>query len=157
MPSPATWCASAACRSHDFIYPVFVHEGENRREAVPSMPGVERLSPRFAAGRGRGLRDAGHPLHGAVPGHRPQPQDPDGQEAANPNGLIPRVVRALKKEFPELGVMTDVALDPYTSHGQDGMLGRDRLHPQRRHRGRCWRPRRWRRPKPVWTWSRPAT
>ena len=108
--------------AHDFIYPVFVHEGENRCEAVPSMPGVERLSLDLLLDVARECVALGIPYMALFPAIDPSLKTPDGQEAANPNGLIPRVVRALKKECPELGVMTDVALDPYTSHGQDGIL-----------------------------------
>ena len=108
--------------AHDFIYPVFVHEGENRREAVPSMPGVERLSLDLLLDVARECVALGIPYMALFPAIDPSLKTPDGQEAANPNGLIPRVVRALKKECPELGIMTDVALDPYTSHGQDGIL-----------------------------------
>ena len=98
--------------AHDFIYPVFVHEGENRREAVPSMPGVERLSLDLLLDVARECVALGIPYMALFPAIDPSLKTPDGQEAANPNGLIPRVVRALKKECPELGIMTDVALDP---------------------------------------------
>src|SRR5450830_685893 len=102
--------------AHDLIYPVFVHEGQNRREAVASMPGVERLSLDLLLRQAEECARLGFPvIDNAL-------KTPDGKEALNPDGLIPRVVQALKKEVPELGIMTDVALDPFTSHGQDGLL-----------------------------------
>ncbi|MGB6101550.1 MAG: porphobilinogen synthase [Comamonas sp.] len=108
--------------SHDFIYPVFVHEGEKRRESVPSMPGVERLSLDLLLPVAEECVKLDIPVLALFPAIDGALKTPNGKEAANPDGLIPRVVRALKKEFPQLGVMTDVALDPYTSHGQDGVL-----------------------------------
>ena len=107
---------------HDFIYPVFVHEGQNQRVAVPSMPGVERLSLDLLLPVAEECVKLGVPYLALFPSIDGALKTPDGREALNPEGLIPRVVRALKKEFPQLGVMTDVALDPYTSHGQDGVL-----------------------------------
>ena len=107
---------------HDFIYPVFVHEGSDRREAVPSMPGVDRLSLDLLLPVAEECVKLQIPVLALFPAIDTELKTPNGKEAANPDGLIPRVVRALKKEFPELGVMTDVALDPYTSHGQDGVL-----------------------------------
>ena len=108
--------------AHDFIYPVFVHEGTNRREAVPSMPGVDRLSLDLLLPVAEECVKLEIPVLALFPNIDAALKTPDGKEALNPDGLIPRVVRALKKEFPGLGVMTDVALDPYTSHGQDGIL-----------------------------------
>ena len=107
---------------HDLIYPVFVHEGENLRQAVPSMPGVDRLSLDLLLPVAEECVRLGIPVLALFPSIEPVLKTPDGKEALNPDGLIPRVVRALKEEFPELGIMTDVALDPYTSHGQDGLL-----------------------------------
>ena len=107
---------------HDLIYPVFVHEGENLRQAVPSMPGVDRLSLDLLLPVAEECVRLGIPVLALFPSIEPALKSPDGKEALNPDGLIPRVVRALKEEFPELGIMTDVALDPYTSHGQDGLL-----------------------------------
>ena len=107
---------------HDLIYPVFVHEGENLRQAVPSMPGVDRLSLDLLLPVAEECVRLGIPVLALFPSIEPALKTPDGKEALNPDGLIPRVVRALKEEFPELGIMTDVALDPYTSHGQDGLL-----------------------------------
>ncbi len=106
----------------DLIYPVFVVEGENRRVQVPSMPGVERLSLDLLTRKAEECVKLGIPVMALFPSIDDSLKTPDGSEAANPNGLIPRVVRSLKKDFPELGIMTDVALDPYTTHGQDGLI-----------------------------------
>ena len=111
-----------ALTPHDLIYPVFVHEGRQRREAVASMPGVERLSLDLLLPVAAQCVELGIPALALFPVIDPALKTPDGQEAWNANGLVPRVVRELKKEFPQLGVMTDVALDPFTSHGQDGLL-----------------------------------
>lgn len=108
--------------AHDLIYPVFVHEGQNRREAVASMPGVERLSLDLLLRQAEECARLGIPVMALFPVIDNALKTPDGKEALNPDGLIPRVVQALKKEVPELGIMTDVALDPFTSHGQDGLL-----------------------------------
>ncbi len=107
---------------HDLIYPVFVLDGANRREAVASMPGVERLSLDLLLPVAEDCVKLGIPVMALFPVIDASLKTPDGKEALNPDGLVPRVVRALKKEFPDLGVMTDVALDPFTSHGQDGLL-----------------------------------
>jgi len=106
----------------DFIYPVFVLEGRNQRQSVPSMPGVERLSLDLLLPVAEECLKLGVPALALFPVIAPALKAPDGRESWNPEGLVPRVVQGLKKEFPELGVMTDVALDPYTSHGQDGLL-----------------------------------
>jgi porphobilinogen synthase len=108
--------------AHDLIYPVFVLDGEQRREAVGSMPGVERLSLDLLLPVAEECVKLGIPVMALFPVIDPALKTPNGQEAVNPDGLVPRVVRALKEHFPQLGVMTDVALDPYTSHGQDGVL-----------------------------------
>jgi porphobilinogen synthase len=107
---------------HDLIYPVFVQEGLQRRDAVPSMPGVDRLSLDLLLPVAEECVKLGIPVMALFPVIDPKLKTPDGAEAFNPDGLVPRVVAALKSRFPELGVMTDVALDPYTSHGQDGLL-----------------------------------
>lgn len=107
---------------HDFIYPVFVHEGQQRRVPVASMPGVERLSIDLLLPVAEECVRLGIPYLALFPSIDGTLKTPDGQESLNPDGLIPRTIRTLKKEFPELGVMTDVALDPYTSHGQDGLI-----------------------------------
>jgi porphobilinogen synthase len=111
-----------ALTAHDLIYPVFVHEGRQRRDAVGSMPGVERLSLDLLLPVAEQCVALGIPALALFPVIDPSLKTPDGKEAWNANGLVPRVVRELKKEFPQLGVMTDVALDPFTSHGQDGLL-----------------------------------
>jgi len=106
----------------DFIYPVFVVEGNGVVQPVPSMPGVSRLSLDRLIPVAERCLSLGIPALALFPAIEPSLKTPDGAEAANPGGLIPRVVQTLKRQFPELGVMTDVALDPYTSHGQDGIL-----------------------------------
>ncbi|SFN32122.1 porphobilinogen synthase [Variovorax sp. OV329] len=111
-----------ALTAHDLIYPVFVQEGNQRRDAVPSMPGVERLSLDLLLPVAEDCVKLGIPVMALFPVIDTKLKTPAGDEAFNPDGLIPRVVSALKSRFPELGVMTDVALDPYTSHGQDGLL-----------------------------------
>jgi porphobilinogen synthase len=111
-----------ALTAKDLIYPVFVQDGEKRRDAVPSMPGVDRLSLDLLLPVAEQCVAAGIPVMALFPVIDPSLKTPSGDEAFNPDGLIPRVVAALKARFPELGVMTDVALDPYTSHGQDGLL-----------------------------------
>jgi len=108
--------------AHDLIYPVFVVDGKQRREAVASMPGVERLSLDLLLPVAEECVELGIPVMALFPVIDPALKTPDGREALNPKGLVPHVVRELKKHFPELGVMTDVALDPFTSHGQDGLL-----------------------------------
>ncbi len=106
----------------DLILPVFVLDGEGRREAVASMPGVERLSIDQLLPVAAECVRLGVPVMALFPVIDPALKTPDGLEAVNPDGLVPRTVRALKQAFPQLGVLTDVALDPYTSHGQDGLL-----------------------------------
>lgn len=106
----------------DLIYPVFIVEGTNVRQAVPSMPGVERTSVDLLMKVAEQCLESGVPVLSLFPAIEPSLKTPDGREATNSEGLVPRAVRELKKHFPELGVLTDVALDPYTSHGQDGVL-----------------------------------
>ena len=106
----------------DLIYPVFVIEGNNKRVQVPSMPGVERLSLDLLLKQAEECVKLGIPVMALFPSIDASLKTPDGREAANPDGLIPHVVRSLKEHFPELGVMCDVALDPYTTHGQDGLI-----------------------------------
>ena len=108
--------------AQDFIYPVFVLEGQGRRESVASMPGVERLSLDQLLPVAETCVELGIPVMALFPVISQHLKDERGSEATNPEGLVPTVVRALKQRFPELGVMTDVALDPFTSHGQDGLL-----------------------------------
>ena len=106
----------------DLIYPVFIQEGRNLRDKVASMPGVERLSIDELLGVAEECVGLGIPVLAIFPVIASPLKTPDGIEATNPDGLIPRAVRELKKRYPELGIMTDVALDPYTSHGQDGVI-----------------------------------
>jgi porphobilinogen synthase len=109
----------------DLIYPVFVIDGKSRTEAVPSMPGVSRYSvDRLLTHAGRCV-ELGVPAIALFPAIENKLKTPDGREATNKRGLVPRAVSALKKRFPELGVITDAALDPYTTHGQDGVMDRD--------------------------------
>jgi porphobilinogen synthase len=107
---------------NDLIYPVFVLEGTHRREPVASMPGVERLSLDLLLQVAQTCVNLGIPVMALFPVISGHLKTPDGIEATNPQGLIPQVVATLKQHFPSLGIMTDVALDPYTSHGQDGLL-----------------------------------
>jgi porphobilinogen synthase len=111
-----------ALTAHDLIYPVFVQDGSKRRDAVASMPGVERLSLDLLLPVAEQCVELGIPVMALFPVIDASLKTPDGREAWNPEGLVPRVVGELKKQFPQLGVMTDVALDPFTSHGQDGLL-----------------------------------
>ncbi len=108
--------------TNDLLYPVFVMEGKARTLDIPSMPGVCRYTIDKLLGVAEQCVQRGVPVMALFPAIEPSLKYPDGREAANPNGLIPRTVAELKKRFPELGVMCDVALDPYTSHGQDGVL-----------------------------------
>ncbi|MDE2018706.1 MAG: porphobilinogen synthase, partial [Hyphomicrobiales bacterium] len=108
--------------TNDLIYPVFIVDGNNVRQSVASMPGVERVSVDLLMGVAEQCVELGVPVLSLFPAIDPSLKTPDGREAANPEGLIPRAVRELKQRFPELGILTDVALDPYTSHGQDGVL-----------------------------------
>jgi porphobilinogen synthase len=106
----------------DFIYPVFLLEGKGLSQAVASMPGISRVSLDLLLPVAQECVDLGIPVLALFPVIDASLKTPDGKEAFNPNGLIPTAVRELKKHFPTLGIMTDVALDPYTSHGQDGVL-----------------------------------
>ena len=111
-----------ALTANDLIYPVFVLDGEKKRETIGSMPGVERLSLDLLLPVAEQCVKLGIPVMALFPVIAPELKTPDGREALNDKGLVPRVVKSLKQHFPELGVMTDVALDPFTSHGQDGLL-----------------------------------
>ena len=108
--------------SNDLIYPVFVLEGENRSEEVASMPGVHRQSVDLLLKTAAQCVALGIPAIALFPVVPQALKALDAHEAFNPNGLVPRTVKALKAAFPDLGVITDVALDPYTSHGQDGLI-----------------------------------
>src|SRR5579871_6393259 len=106
----------------DLIYPVFVIDGQSRTESVDSMPGVSRFTlDRLLPVAERTVK-LGVPVMALFPAIEPGLKSHDGREATNPEGLVPRVAAELKKRFPELGVMADVALDPYTTHGQDGVI-----------------------------------
>jgi len=106
----------------DFIFPVFVLEGSGEREAVASMPGVERLSIDLLLQEARETHALGIPAMALFPVTPPEVKSEDAREAYNPDGLAQRAVRALKEALPDLGVITDVALDPFTTHGQDGLI-----------------------------------
>ena len=108
--------------SADFIYPVFVLEGEGRTEDVPSMPGISRKSVDLLLEELAEARDLGIPAVALFPVIDQDKKSLDAAECANPDGLVQRTVRAIKEALPELAVMTDVALDPYTIHGQDGII-----------------------------------
>ncbi|WP_411726434.1 porphobilinogen synthase [Methyloglobulus sp.] len=106
----------------DLIYPMFVIEGLNRREPIPSMPGIERLSLDLLLEEAREVYELDIPAIALFPVIGADKKSNDAAEAYNPEGLIQRSVRALKKDLPELGIITDVALDPFTVHGQDGLI-----------------------------------
>ena len=106
----------------DLIYPVFVIDGKSRTERVASMPGVQRYTIDKLLPHAEQCLKLGIPALAIFPSIERNLKTPNGREAINPKGLVPRVVTALKKRFPELGVITDVALDPYTTHGQDGVI-----------------------------------
>ena len=105
----------------DLIYPVFILDGQNQRQQVASMPGVERLSVDLLLKVAEEAVALGIPVLALFPVIEASLKTYDGVEATNPDGLVPRAVRELKRHFPQLGIMTDVALDPYTTHGQDGL------------------------------------
>ena len=106
----------------DLIWPMFVIDGTNTREPIASLPGVDRLTVDLAVQAAQQAFDLGIPLIAVFPKTDPQLKTPDGAEAFNPNNLVCRAVRAIKQAVPGLGIMCDVALDPYTSHGHDGLL-----------------------------------
>jgi len=106
----------------DFIYPMFVMEGQKQRVAVPSMPGVERVTVDELVREAEEIAKLGVPALALFPVTAPAAKSLDGREAWNADGLAQRAVRAIKKAVPELGVITDVALDPFTTHGQDGII-----------------------------------
>jgi porphobilinogen synthase len=108
--------------TNDLIYPVFVMDGAKKTQAVPSMPGVERMTLDKLLPVAERCMKLKVPAMALFPVIDAKLKTLDGREATNPKGLVPRVVARLKKEFPELGVICDVALDPYTSHGQDGVI-----------------------------------
>jgi porphobilinogen synthase len=106
----------------DFILPLFVQEGDNRRTPIASMPGVERLSIDLAAERAAEAASLGIPALALFPATDPARKTPDGDEAVNPENLVCRTIRALRAAAPDVGIICDVALDPYTTHGQDGLV-----------------------------------
>lgn len=108
--------------SSDLIYPMFVVDGNNKRIPVPSMPGIERYSIDLLVAEAAQIVALGIPAIALFPNVEPSLRSDKGDEATNPKGLIPRAVAALKQAHPELGIITDAALDPYTSHGQDGIV-----------------------------------
>jgi len=109
-------------RTDDLIYPMFVMEGHQKEEAIPSMPGINRQSIDLIIDTAKECFKLGIPAIALFPVIDAKLKTEDAKEAYNPEGLIPRVVALLKKHVPQLGVITDVALDPYTSHGQDGLI-----------------------------------
>ena len=109
----------------DLIYPMFVTEGSNKREVISSMPGVERFSLDLLLTQAEEIYNLGIPAIALFPVTPDNKKTDNATEAYNPEGLAQRSVRALKKAFPELGIITDVALDPFTIHGQDGLINQD--------------------------------
>lgn len=114
--------AESTLTVNDLIYPMFILDGENQREAVASMPGVERVSIDLLLEEAAQLVDLGIPAVALFPVTPADKKSLEAEEAYNPEGLAQRAVKALKANFPELGVITDVALDPFTIHGQDGII-----------------------------------
>ena len=114
--------AEATLSPADFIWPLFIIDGQNKREPVPSMPGVSRLSVDVAVGAAEEAAKLGIPVVALFPYTDPSLRTEDGREATNASNLICRAVRAIKKAVPQIGILCDVALDPYTSHGHDGLL-----------------------------------
>ena len=110
---------------NDLIWPVFVTEGKNRREEIKSMPGVERLSADLLVKEIEAAATMGIPAIALFPVTPSDKKTPDGREAYNPDNLVCRTVHLLKDAVPEIGIICDVALDPYTSHGHDGLMGED--------------------------------
>lgn len=106
----------------DLICPVFVLAGNNRREAIPSMPGIYRISVDVLVAEATELSQLGIPAVALFPVTPEEKKSEDAREAWNPDGLIPHAIRKLKKDVPELGVISDIALDPFTTHGQDGLI-----------------------------------
>ena len=109
----------------DLIYPMFIIDGDNKATDIASMPGIQRLSIDLAVQEAKMLHDLGLPAIALFPNVDSKIRSLDGAEAYNPNGLIPLAVQAIKSAVPELGIITDAALDPYTTHGQDGILDED--------------------------------
>ena len=114
-----------ALSASDLIYPLFVIEGENKREAIESMPGIERVSVDQLLVEAKEIIDLKIQAIALFPVISPDKKTEEAGESYNPDGLVQRAVRAIKRSFPELAVITDVALDPFTSHGQDGLIDSD--------------------------------
>jgi porphobilinogen synthase len=114
--------AEATLSPADLIWPLFVIDGEGKRQPVASMPGVERLSVDLIAEAAVEAQSLGIPVIALFPQTDPALKTPDGREATNPDNLVCRAVRAIKQAAPEIGVLCDVALDPYTDHGHDGVI-----------------------------------
>ncbi|CAB1274550.1 porphobilinogen synthase [Candidatus Nitrosacidococcus tergens] len=108
--------------SADLIYPIFILEGQRRREKIPSMPGIERISIDILLNEAEQLLTLGIPAIALFPVTLSEQKSNDAAEAYNPKGLVQRAIRELKQKFPELGIISDIALDPFTSHGQDGLV-----------------------------------
>jgi porphobilinogen synthase len=106
----------------DFIWPLFVTEGQGVEEPIAALPGVSRWSVDLMVQRAKEARDAGIPCLALFPNTQPERRSDDGVEALNPDNLMCRAIRAIKDAVPDIGILTDVALDPYTAHGQDGLL-----------------------------------
>jgi porphobilinogen synthase len=106
----------------DLIWPLFIAEGQGVEEPIASLPGVSRWSVDYIVARAKEARDLGIPCIALFPNTQPDRRSDDGKEALNPDNLMCRAIRALKQAVPDIGVLTDVALDPYTSHGHDGLL-----------------------------------
>src|SRR6267154_750724 len=114
--------AENSLSASDLIWPIFLVDGENKRVAIPTMPGVERLSVDAAVAAAEEAAKLGIPVIALFPNTHEPKKTADGREAENPDNLVCRGVRAIKKAVPDIGVMCDVALDPYTTHGHDGLL-----------------------------------
>ena len=106
----------------DLIWPLFITEGKGVEEPVASLPGVSRWSVDLIVQRARDARDAGLPCLALFPNTQPDRRSDDGKEALNPGNLMCRAIKSIKDAVPDIGILTDVALDPYTSHGQDGLI-----------------------------------
>ena len=118
----------------DLIWPLFICEGQGCEEPIASLPGVSRWSVDRLADKAREARDARHPCVALFPNTPASLRTEDAREALNPDNLICRAIKAIKDAVPEIGVLTDVALDPYTAHGHDGLIDDARLRAQRRDR-----------------------
>jgi len=130
-PRMADWSRRLVAEStlsvDDLIWPIFVQDGDNTRTEVASMPGVERLTIDLAVEAAAKACDLGIPVIALFPQTDPSLKTENGREAVNPDNLVCRTVRAIKQQVPDIGVLCDVALDPYTSHGQDGLIVRDEI------------------------------